>query len=147
MDAYDQKIDANEWVACIGPHTAIGGLSLKDRVAPFVPVQQAAEWYGEYGTWYGTNGAQGVEPTGAMKQLITIYEKWAAEPDSAKRDEYALEIYKLHKENLWSIAYLEGDATYNLVRSYIKNYPDKLVSADLYQYANIVHYWTLYKAE
>ena len=147
MDAYDQKIDANDWVACIGPHTSIGGLSLKDRVAPFVPIQQAAEWYGEYGTWYGTNGAQGVEPTGAMKQLITIYEKWAAEPDSAKRDEYALEIYKLHKENLWSIAYLEGDATYNLVRSYIKNYPDNLVSADLYQYANIVHYWTLYKAE
>lgn len=147
MDAYDQKIDANEWVACIGPHTAIGGLSLKDRVAPFVPVQQAAEWYGEYGTWYGTNGAQGVEPTGKMKELITIYEKWAKEPDSAKRDELALQIYKLHKENLWSIAYLEGDATYNLVRSYIKNYPDKLVSADLYQYANIVHYWTLYKAE
>ena len=145
MDAYDQKIDANEWVACIGPHTSIGGLSLKDRVAPFVPVQEASEWYGEYGTWYGTKGAEGVEPTGAMKELITIYEKWAAEPDTTKRDQYALEIYKLHKENLWSIAYLEGDATYNLVRSYIKNYPDNLVSADLYQYANIVHYWTLYK--
>lgn len=146
MDAFDQKIDANEWTAVLGPHTAIGGLSLKDRVAPFVPVQQAAEWYGEFGTWYGTNGAQGVEPTGAMKDLLTVYEKWAKEADSAKRDEYALEIYKIHKENLWSIAYLEGAGTYNLVRKEIQNYPDNLVSADLYQYANIVHYWTLYKS-
>lgn len=145
MDAFDQKIDSNDWCAVLGPHTAIGGLSLKDRVAPFVPIQQAAEWYGEFGTWYGTNGASGVEPTGAMKQLIEIYEKWKDEADTAKRDELALQIYKIHKENLWTIAYLEGVGTYNLVRSNIQNYPDNLVSADLYQYANIVHYWTLYK--
>lgn len=145
MDAYDQKIDANEWVACLAPHTSIGGLSLKDRVAPFVPVQQAAEWYGEYGTWYGTGGAQGVKPTGEMAKLIEIYEKWAKEPDAVKRDQYALEIYKIHKDNLWSIAYLQGGGTYNLVNSKIQNYPENLVSADLYQYSNIVHFWTLYK--
>lgn len=147
MEAFDQEIDNNTWCAVLGPHTSIGGLSLRDRVAPFVPIQEAAEWYGEYGTWYATNGAEGVEPTGAMKELLTIYEQWAAESDSAKRDELSLKIYDIHEENLWTIAYLEGAGTYNLVSSKLENFPDNLVWADLYQYGNIAHYWTLYKAE
>lgn len=147
MDAFDQEIDNNTWVACLGPHTSIGGLSLRDRVAPFVPIQEAAEWYGEYGTWYATGGAEGVEPTGAMKDLLAIYEQWAAESDSAKRDELSLKIYEIHEENLWSIAYLEGVGNYNLISSNLKNFPDNLVHADLYQYGNIAHFWTFYKAE
>ncbi|MBO5096700.1 MAG: hypothetical protein J6B96_00115 [Agathobacter sp.] len=145
--AFDGEIDNNDWYAILGPHTSIGGLSLRDRVAPFVPIQQAAEWYGEFGTWYGTNGASGVEPTGDMAKLLEIYEKWNTTPDSAKRDEYTLEIYKIHKDNLWSIAYLQAAGSYNLISAKIKNYPDNLVSADLYQYANIVHYETLYKVQ
>ena len=147
MDAFDQEIDNNTWVACLGPHTSIGGLSLRDRVAPFVPIQEAAEWYGEYGAWYASGGTEGVEPTGAMAELLTLYEQWAAESDSAKRDEISLKIYEIHEENLWSIAYLEGVGNYNLISSNLKNFPDNLVHADLYQYANIAHYWTFYKAE
>lgn len=147
VSAFDTEIDNNNWYAIIGPHTSIGGLSLRSRVAPFVPIQEAAEWYGEYGAYYATNGEQGVKPTGDMAKLVEIYEKWAATPDTEERDAYALEIYKIHKENLWSIAYLKGEGSYNLVSSKIKNYPDNLVSDDLYQYANIVHYWTLFKAE
>ncbi|MCR4586999.1 MAG: hypothetical protein K5682_01205 [Lachnospiraceae bacterium] len=147
VEAFDQEIDNNDWYAVLVPHTAIGGLSLRDRVAPFVPIAQAAEWYGEYGTWYGSDGAQGVEPTGDMAKLIEIYEKWNATPDSSERDAYTLDIYQVHEDNLWSIAYLKGEGSYNLISSKIKNYANNLVSADLYQYANIVHYWTLYKAE
>jgi peptide/nickel transport system substrate-binding protein len=145
--AFDMAIDNNEWTAVLGPHTAIGGLSMKDRVAPFVPVQEAAEWYGEFGSWVGTKGAQGVEPTGAMAQLIAIWKKWEATPNSDERDAYNLEIYKIHKENLWTIAYLQSAGTYNMVSSSLKNYPDNLVSCDLYMYANIVHYENLYKAQ
>lgn len=147
MEAFDQEIDNNTWCAVLGPHTAIGGLSLRDRVAPFVPIQEAAEWYGEYGTWYATSGAEGVEPTGAMKDLLTLYEQWAAESDTAKRDEISLQMYQIHEDNLWSIAYLEGVGNYNIISSNLKNFPNNLVHADLYQYANIAHYWTFYKAQ
>ena len=145
--AFDGEIDNNTWTAVLGPHTSIGGLSMKDRVAPFVPVQQAAEWYGDFGTWVGTNGESGVEPTGDMAKLVEIWRKWEATPDSAERDPYNLEIYEIHKDNLWTIAYLESAGTYSLVRSYLKNYPDNLVNADLYMYANIVHYENLFKAQ
>ncbi len=145
--AFDMEIDNNTWTAVLGPHTSIGGLSMRDRVAPFVPVQQAAEWYGDFGTWVQTNGASGVEPTGDMAKLVEIWKKWEATPDTAERDKYNLEIYKIHKDNLWTIAYLQGAGTYNLINSKLENYPDNLVSADLYQYANIVHYENLYKAE
>ena len=145
--AFDGEIDNNNWTAVLGPHTSIGGLSMRDRVAPFVPVQQAAEWYGEFGTWVGTNGENGVEPTGDMAKLVEIWKKWEATPDTAERDQFNLEIYEIHKANLWTIAYLKGAGTYNLVSSKLKNYPDNLVSADLYMYANIVHYENLFKAE
>jgi len=144
--AFDMEIDNNDWTAVLNPHTAIGGLSMKDRVAPFVPVQQAAEWYGEFGNWVGTNGESGVEPTGAMAELVEIWRKWEATPDSAKRDEYNLAIYKIHMENMWTIAYLQSAGNYNLVNAAIGNYPEDLVWADLYMYANIVHYENLFKA-
>ena len=144
--AFDMEIDNNTWTAVLGPHTSIGGLSMKDRVAPFVPVQQAAEWYGDFGTWVGTNGESGVEPTGDMAKLVEIWKKWEATPNADERDAYNLEIYKIHKDNLWTIAYLQSAGTYSLVASNLQNYPDNLVSADLYMYANIVHYENLFKA-
>ena len=144
--AFDMEIDNNNWTAILGPHTSIGGLSMKDRVAPFVPVQQAAEWYGEFGTWVGTNGESGVEPTGDMAKLVEIWKKWEATPKADERDAYNLEIYQIHEDNLWTIAYLQSAGTYSLVNSKIQNYPDNLVSADLYMYANIVHYENLFKA-
>lgn len=147
MAAFDMEIDNNTWTAVLGPHTSIGGLSMKDRVAPFVPVQQAAEWYGEFGTWVATNGESGVEPTGDMAKLVEIWKKWEATPIAEERDAYNLEIYEIHEANLWTIAYLQSAGTYNLVSSNLKNYPDNLVSCDLYMYANIVHYENLFKAE
>ena len=147
VSAFDTEVDNNNWYAILGPHTAIGGVSLKSRVQPFVPIAQSAEWYGEYGTYYGTNGEQGVKPEGDMAKLVEIYEKWKATPDSAERDQYTLDIYNLHKENLWTIAYLKAAGAYSLVSSKVHNYPDLLVSDDLYQYQNIIHYWTLFKTE
>lgn len=147
MSAFDTTIDNNDWYAVLGPHTPIGGVSLRSRVAPFAPIAQAAEWYGDYGTYYGTNGAQGVAPEGDMAKLVEIYEKWNATPDVAERDQYTLDIYALHKENLWTIAYLKAPGNYYLISSKIHNHPDLLVWDDLYQYQNLVHYWTLFKAE
>ncbi len=147
VSAFDQEIDNNDWYAVLGPHTAVGGLSLRSRVQPFVPIAQSAEWYGEYGTYYGTGGAQGVAPEGDMAKLVEIYEQWKSTPDTEERDQYTLDIYNLHKENLWTVAYLKAAGAYNLVSTKIKNYPELLVSDDLYQYQNIVHYWTLFKTE
>jgi peptide/nickel transport system substrate-binding protein len=145
--AFDGEIDNNTWTAVINPHTSIGGLSMRDRVAPFVPVQQAAEWYGDFGTWVGTNGESGVEPTGDMAKLVEIWKQWEATPIAEERDAFNLEIYEIHKANLWTIAYLQSAGTYNLVNSSLKNHPDNLVTCDLYMYANIVHYENLFFAQ
>ena len=120
---------------------------MKDRVAPFVPVQQAAEWYGDFGTWVGTNGESGVEPTGDMAKLVEIWKQWEATPVAEERDAFNLEIYEIHKANLWTIAYLQSAGTYCLVNSSLTNYPNNLVSCDLYMYANIVHYENLFFAQ
>ncbi len=147
VSAFDTEIDNNEWIAVMGPHTSIGGASLKDRAAPFVPIAQAAEWYGEYGTYYATNGEAGVEPTGDMAKLVELYDKWRSTDNESERETYELEIFKIHEENLWSLAYLKAENSYELINSKIQNYADNLVWADCYQYANMTHYEVLFKAE
>lgn len=147
LTVFDETIFSNEWIAVMGPHTAVGGASLKDRATPFVPIEEAAEWYGEYGTYYETKGAQGVEPTGDMAKLVELYDKWHLTADETERDVYQDEIYRIHQENLWTIAYLKAEGYYELINSSIKNYADNLISADCYQYANMTHYEVLFKAE
>ena len=144
VNTYDQMIDDNNWIAVMCPHMSVGGFSLKERAASFVPVAQAAEWYGDYGTYY-TDHTKGVAPTGDMAKLVEYYEQWIDTADSSKRDEIALKIYDLHKQNLWSIAYLEGANSYCFVSPQLHNFTDNLVSNDLYQYANIYHFETLFK--
>ncbi len=141
---YDQMIDDNNWIAVMCPHMSVGGFSMKERAASFVPIAQAAEWYGDYGTYY-TDNTKGVAPTGDMAKLVEYYEQWVDTADSAKRDELALKIYDLHKKNLWSVAYLVGANTYCLVNPSLHNYADNLISNDLYQYANIYHFETVFK--
>ena len=117
------------------------------RQAPFVPVAQAAEWYGEYGTYYQTGGERGVKPEGDMAKLTELYEKWMATEKDEEREALAAQIYEIHKANLWSISYLKADNVYLMFSSQIHNVPDYVVRDDLYQYANILHYWTMFKAE
>lgn len=143
---YDQMIDDNDWVAVMCPHMSVGGLSLKERAASFVPCAQAAEWYGDYGTYY-TDHTKGVAPTGDMAKLVEYYEQWIDTADNSERDAIELKIYELHKNNLWSIAYLEGANSYSLVNPALHNYSDKLISNDLYQYNNIYHFETLFKKQ
>lgn len=149
VGAFDNEVrNTSTWTAIIGPHTSIGGLSLYDRVAPFVPVKgDAAEWYSLYGKYYETKGEQGVQPTGDMAKLVDLYEQWVATPDPDKKDEIALKIYDIHKQNLWSIAYLKAAGQYVVINSNIKNYANNLVDADLYQYKNMAHYEVLFKVQ
>ena len=143
-EEYDQIIDDNNWIAVMCPHMSAGGLSLNERAASFVPIAQAAEWYGDYGTYYADH-TKGKAPTGDMAKLVEYYEQWVDTADTAARDEIALKIYELHKENLWSIAYVEGANTYCLINPNLHNFADNLISNDLYQYMNIYHFETLFK--
>lgn len=147
--AFDEAVDTNQWVAVLGPHTAISGLSMRSRLAPFVPVSGAggAEWYGNYGFYYETKGEQGTEPTGDMAKLVELADKYQATASSDDRDAINLAIYDIHKANMWSIGYLKAESGYSLASDKVHNYPDLFVSDDLYQYRNMIHFWTLFKAE
>lgn len=147
VDEYDAIIDSNDWIASMGPHTTVGGASLKDRAVGFAPIAKSAEWYGEYGTYYETKGARGVQPTGDMAKLVELYDKWRLSSDEDERDKYQTEIYRLHEKNLWSIAYLTSENSYEIIRSNIKNYANHLVRADCYQYENMAHFEIIYKEE
>ena len=149
VEAYDQEIDNNDWYCSLCPHTPVSGISLKSRVAPFVPTAQAAEWYGEYGTYYGTNGESGIAPEADsdMAKLYELYTEWTATPDNDERESIQAEIYEVLMDNMWTVAYLECAGNYVLISGDLMNWADDLIWDDLYQYTNMVHYESLYFAE
>ena len=82
-----------------------------------------------------------------MAKLVELYEQWANASDGDAQIKAELAIYEIHKNNMWSIAYLESQATYTLINSKLGNYPDGTTSIDKYMYANINHFWTIFKAQ
>lgn len=152
VGTFDETIDNNDYVAVLGPHTPVDGIGLKSRTAPFTPTAGAggAEWYGDYGWYYETKGTEnekGTEPTGDMAKLVELYEQYKSAELTADREAVNKEVVKVLNDNMWTIAYLEATNNYTLVSSKLGNFPDNYVYDDLYQNANMVHYWTVFKTE
>lgn len=56
-----------------------------------------------YGTWYKTNGAEGIEPTAEFKQAMDLYDEYKTTTDPERQVEIGKEIVRLSTENLWTI--------------------------------------------
>ncbi|MGW6276059.1 ABC transporter substrate-binding protein [Kribbella sp. NPDC055071] len=66
-----------------------------------VPAGLSAFWAPLYGTWYQTNGQSGVEPTGDIRKLQTLYDQLKQEIDDKARLEVGRQILRLHDQNVW----------------------------------------------
>ena len=80
-----------------------------------------------------------------MAKLVELYEQWTNAASAEEQTQIELKIYEIHKNNMWSISYLESQATYTLINSKLGNYPDNTISIDKYMYANVNHFWTIFK--
>jgi peptide/nickel transport system substrate-binding protein len=68
-----------------------------------VPATTNAFWAPLYGLWYGTQGSEGVEPSGDIRQLQQLYEQLKQEIDGDARLRIGQQILGLHDKNVWII--------------------------------------------
>ncbi|MFC7464057.1 ABC transporter substrate-binding protein [Brachybacterium sp. GCM10030252] len=109
---------------------AIGGIHPIFRPDTVVPLRAGTPWHTQYGTWYASEGAEGVEPTGDIMELITIYREMSAQTDTAQIDTYAEQIIQLHQKNLWALGYTGPVPRLFAVSNNMANVPTETTYAD-----------------
>ncbi len=118
-----------------------------------VPMRNFSCWYGAYGKWYEdgkTTANGGVEPTGAVLELINAYDaikNASGDNREAVVAENVKKIYDLHKENIWIIGYLAPLPINFFVNNKVKNFPSNVVWADEYRFASMMRPEQLYLAK
>ncbi len=122
------------------------------RPDTIVPMRNFMGWYGAYGKWYEDNKSEdnnGIKPTGDVMKLVDAYEAIRNAAGSSREDvlnKNVQNIYDLHKENIWSIAFLSPPKVRLLVSNDIKNFPDGWVFADEFRWFSMFRPEQLYKS-
>lgn len=118
-----------------------------------VPMRNFSCWYGAYGKWYEdgkTTANGGIEPTGAILELINAYDaikSASGDNRDAVVAENVQKIYDLHKENTWIIGFLAPLPINFFVNNNVKNFPSNIVWADEYRFASMMRPEQLYLAK
>jgi len=140
----ENMMTSNDHEAIIAPVTPATTFNIILRPDTLVPVRNYAAWYGAYGNWYASGGKEGIEPTGDMKKLCDLYDQLKLATTSSERERIALEMLKLHEENIWVIGYMENLPLLIAKDKKIRNFPESAIFCDEFRDYGIAHFHCLY---
>jgi peptide/nickel transport system substrate-binding protein len=100
-DAFWPRQGANE--SMVSTWTTDRGLvPMVDPIYQF-PFDERSWMAPAYGTWYKTNGEQGIEPTAEFRAMMDLYDEYRTSIDPARQLEICQQIVRNATENLWTI--------------------------------------------
>lgn len=88
----------------------------------------------------------GLEPQGDIKKLIDLYAAIKAATTRTEIDQFMVEMYKLHEENIWEIGYITPLPWLMAVNAGIRNVPEKGIWCDEFRTIGVAHPYTFYFA-
>ena len=135
----DNDLMANAVEAMLYPVTGIGDVSIILKPNSMVP------GYATNVAWYGTMDES--TATGDLLKLIELKKQVDVTSDPDARNEIALQMLKLHEENMWTLGYVEASPTYHAVNARIKNFLENGVWSDIYRDMGIAHVQCWYIGE
>ncbi|MBQ7850338.1 MAG: ABC transporter substrate-binding protein [Clostridia bacterium] len=135
----DNDLLGNAVECMLFPVTGIGDISIILKPNSMVP------GYATNVAWYGNMTEE--TATGDLKKLIELKKQLDVTADTAARTEIALQMLKLHEENMWTLAYVEASPTYHAVNARIQNFLEEGVWSDIYRDMGIAHCQCWYIAE
>ena len=135
----DNDLMANAVEAMLYPVTGIGDISIilkPNSMGPGCATNVA---------WYGTMDE--TTATGDLLKLIELKKQVDVTSDPEARNEIALQMLKLHEDNMWTLGYVEASPTYHAVNARIKNFLENGVWSDIYRDMGIAHVQCWYIGE
>ncbi len=147
IDLLNNRLTTNDFDAVLGPVAPFETVSIALRPDTLVPVRNYAAWYSQVGNWYASRGEEGYEPEGDLLKLCELYDELKAAKTPAERDSIALEMLKLHEDNMWTIGYMGASTTLIAVDSNIHNFKETSVFCDEFRGIGIAHIDTCFFAQ
>ena len=135
----DNDLMANAVEAMLYPVTGIGDISIILKPNSMVPGCATNV------AWYGTMDE--TTATGDLLKLIELKKQLDVTSDPDARNEIALQMLKLHEDNMWTLGYVEASPTYHAVNARIKNFLENGVWSDIYRDLGIAHVQCWYIGE
>lgn len=145
LDLFNNNIASNDYEVVLGPVAPAECVNIMLRPDTIVPMRTYyAAWYGKTGAWQVSGGKEGEEPTGDLKKLCELYTKLNSEVNTDKRKEIALEMMKLHQDNLWILGYMSSPTTLIVADKKLKNFPEESIFCDEYRGLGLAHIYQCY---
>jgi peptide/nickel transport system substrate-binding protein len=136
----DELTRANRVDVVLNGVVPFNTINIALRPDNLVPVRNNfAVWYGAFGTWFATNGEGGEAPTGDILQLVDLYRQMSAATNKNQINQIALQMLKLHEENIWGIGYLTPTPDLIAVRNDVRNFLEKGIFCDEFRTLGIAH--------
>jgi peptide/nickel transport system substrate-binding protein len=146
-DLLNNRLTSNDFEVVLGPVPPAETANIALRPDTVVPVRNYAAWYGQVGNWYGSNGTEGYEPEGDLLKLCQLYDQLKMTSDEEEIKNLALEMLKLHEDNIWIIGYMGSPATLIVVDNALHNFKETSVFCDEFRGIGIAHIDTCFFAE
>lgn len=140
----DEMLAANDHeIMFFGAQT----VSIALRADNYVPVKTNVPWYGSFGSWYNNGKTGEIEPSAAILELFAAYEKMKSSKTSEEFQAAALEIYKLHEDNMWLIGFAGAQQILYVMDKSVQNYQENAIYCDEYRMSGLTNFATVYKTK
>jgi peptide/nickel transport system substrate-binding protein len=113
------RIEANEHDAVMDDGD--GGLLPLLTPQWYLPVSVDAAYAVEWGRWYQTSGAAGMEPPPGPRRQMELFDEIKVTPDKRRREELFMEILRISQEEFYVIGTALPAARYNVVQDGLRN--------------------------
>ena len=138
-DLLNNRLTTNDFEVVLGPVAPAETINIALRPDTLVPVRNYAAWYGQVGNWYASKGEEGIAPTGDLLELCNLYDELKATASPEGRSQVALEMLKLHEENIWTIGYMGATTTLFIVDNKLHNFKESSIFCDEFRGVGIAH--------
>lgn len=113
------RVEANEHDAVMDDGD--GGILPMLTPQWYFPVSVDAAYAVEWGRWYQTGGAAGLEPPPGPRRQMELFDEIKVTPDPRRREELFMEILRISQEEFYVIGTALPAARYNVVQDGLRN--------------------------
>lgn len=128
--ALNARVQKNEHDAAVW--SASGGADTLFDPKYFFPSSWSAFYATTWGQWYAKDPRKPAEPSAAAKEQMALFDKVLAEPDVAKRVGYLKALFKISKEQFYTMGIIQPTTDYGIVNKKLRNMPKSLLASTEY---------------
>ncbi len=128
---YEELKYSNELAAGLGEEDIVD-ISLRPDF--LVPLRVLGIWYGNYGLYSQTNGAEGLEPEGDIAELLRLWDVVVSSTEEEDINAAVDSIWDIHMKNQYIIGATGPRPEVIIVNNDLKNVPENLVWTDEYRF-------------